>query len=273
MKANKISSKAQTLIKSAASAAVLPILFTYIMIAKPDYHIMNALAHVVVPAATVVGDVITWPVRAIGRAAINMRELATIRAENEELRARLDAALQYQNECAIAIDENQKLTRELDLVNAQPMGATIADIIHDNSALNHETFMINRGRDNGIENGMVVVTTDGFLVGIITDTGDGFSRVRALTDSKSNIAVRVAGTEIYGFMIGNGTNTPTIGLFSDPEFQPSSNQRIVTSNISGILPAGIIVGDMINATDVMIHAPSQISRVMVLRFSGAGKYK
>ncbi len=273
MKANKLSSKAHALIKSAASAAVLPLLFTYIMIAKPDYRIMNAMAHVVVPTANLVGDIITWPVRAIGRAATNMRELASIRAENEELRARLNAALLNQNECRIAIDENQKLTRELDLINARPTASIIADVIHDNTALNHETFMINRGTDHGIENGMIVITTDGFLGGIITDAGNRFSRVRALTDSKSNIAVRVAGTEIYGFMIGNGTNRPTIGLFSDPEFKPAPNQRIVTSNISGVLPAGVIVGDMINETDVRVHAPSQISRVMVLRFDDANKYK
>ena len=57
MKQNKISSKIYPIIRAVATAAVLPVLFIYIMIAKPDYAIMNALGHVVVPVARTVGDV------------------------------------------------------------------------------------------------------------------------------------------------------------------------------------------------------------------------
>ena len=82
MNQNKISSRLRTIIKSAVAAAVLPVLFIYIMIAKPDYRIMNGLAHVVLPVANWVGDVITWPVRAVGAAIENVRELSNLRSEN-----------------------------------------------------------------------------------------------------------------------------------------------------------------------------------------------
>ena len=66
MSQTKISSKIYPLIKAVASAAVLPVLFIYVMIAKPDYKLMNAMSHVVGPVAQWVGDVITWPVRIVG---------------------------------------------------------------------------------------------------------------------------------------------------------------------------------------------------------------
>ena len=47
------------------------------------------------------------------------------------------------------------------------------------------------------------------------DTGAHYSRVRALNDSDTNIAVRVAGSDIYGFLRGNGSANPTIGFFND----------------------------------------------------------
>ena len=120
MKQNKISSKIYPIIRAVATAAVLPVLFIYIMIAKPDYKIMNALGHVVVPVAQFVGDVVTWPVRAIAGVVDNVAQVSVLRAENEELRVRLDQALINQRKCQMAIAENQKLNKELDLIQQQP---------------------------------------------------------------------------------------------------------------------------------------------------------
>lgn len=273
MTQNKTSSKLYSIIKSATAAAVLPVLFIYIMIAKPDYKLMNGLAHIVLPVASWVGDVITWPVRIIGETAQNIRELSNLRTENEELRVRLDEALKNKNECEIAILENQKLAHELDVVQSQPRNTVIADIIHDDSALHHSTFFVNKGIKQGIEKGMAVTSTDGILVGIVTDVAPGFSRVRALTDSNSNIPVRIAGSEVYGFMQGNGSSLPTMGFFSDPEFQPSRGVKLVTSNISGVLPNGIYVGDMENEKEVNVTSPKKISRVIILQFDTQDEYK
>ena len=266
MKQGKISSKIYPIIRAVAHAAVLPVLFIYIMVAKPDYAIMNALGHIVVPVAQVVGDVVTWPLRVIGNTISGISQISTLRAENEELRARLDAATIDKYMCEVAIKENQKLNRELDIVNAQPRDAIIADVIHDNRAMGHNTYIINRGARDGVETGMVVATTDMRLAGVIVDSANNFSRVRALTDTNTNIAVRVVGSEVYGFMTGNGSKNPTMGFFSNPEFQPARGIKLVSSNISGVLPAGLIVGEMIDATDVAVADPDEISRVMVLKF-------
>lgn len=272
MNQNKLSTRLRTIIKSAVAVAVLPVLFIYIMIAKPDYALMNGLGHVVLPVAGWVGDVITWPVRAIGSAIDNIRELSNLRTENEELRVRLDDALRNQHACMVAMDENQKLARELDIVNNQPTDAVLADVKHDNTAFHHSTFFITKGSEHGLANGMAVVSLDGMLVGVITDVAPRFARVRSLIDSGTNIAVRIAGSEVYGFLRGNGSDTPTMGFFSDPEFQPSAGVKLITSNISGMLPNGIIVGDMINETDVRVIQPKTLSRVVVLKFDDTDKY-
>ncbi len=266
MKQTKTSSKVYPLIRAVATASVLPVLFIYIMIAKPDYRIMNALAHIVIPVAHTIGDIVTWPIRAVGRAIDSVAEISNLRSENEELRIRLEQALSDKAMCDVVILENKKLNRELDVKNAQPRDVVIADIIHDNSAIGHNTFIINRGVKDGIETGMVVANTDMIMAGVVIDVGANFSRVRALTDSDTNIAVRVVGSEVYGFMTGNGSRYPTMGFFSDPKFQPTKGLKLITSNISGVLPAGLIVGDMIDETDVNVVSPGQLSRVMVLKF-------
>ena len=266
MSQTKISSKIYPLIKAVVSAAVLPVLFIYVMIAKPDYKLMNAMSHVVVPVAQWVGDVVTWPIRVVGSAFDNIVEISSLRSENEELRTRLDAALANKTMCDVAIGENNKLRRELSIISSQPRDSVIADVIHDTNVLGHNTFIINRGASDNIQVGMVVTTMDLHLAGIIIDVAAHFSRVRALTDADTNIAVRIVGSEVYGFMTGNGSKYPTIGFFSDPEFQPTNGLKLITSNISGIIPQGIYVGELIDNTDVKITPSSKLSRVMILKF-------
>ena len=266
-------SRAMKIIKSVAAAAVLPILFIYVMIAKPDYRIMNGLAHVVLPVAGAVGDVITWPVRVVGDTISNIHELSTLRSENAELRVRLDEALANRATCDIAIAENKKLANEIGIVAQIPQRTVIADVIHDNRALHHNTFLINRGTVDGIAPGMVVVSPSNQFAGIIIDAGDNFARVRAITDSDTNIAIGIAGYEVYGFLGGNGSGTPTIGFFSDPNFSAAAGLSLITSNISGVLPAGIYVGKMKNHTDVDVLQPGTLSRVIVLKFDTESEYK
>ena len=243
------------------------------MIAKPDYRIMNGLAHVVLPVANVVGDVITWPVRIVGDMFDNLHELSTLRAENDELRVRLDEALANKNLCAVSIAENQKMEKEIGLMRNIPQKTIIADVIHDNRVLHHNTFLINRGSNDGIESGMVVVSPSNQFAGVIIDTGKNFARVRAITDADTNIAIRIAGYEVYGFLTGNGSSTPTIGFFSDPQFRAAADLQLITSNISGVLPSGIYVGSMKNQTDVNVLQPGTLSRVIVLQFDTDTEYR
>jgi rod shape-determining protein MreC len=273
MNQKKMSSKVLSYAKSALAAVMLPVFLIYIMIDKPDYKIMNGLAHIVLPAANWVGDAVSWPIRVVGKTAAGIRGLSNLRSENEELRAKLSRALRRENECEVAIIENQKLTRELDVARAAPQKAIVASVSYNNEALHHSTFFISKGAGSGIEPGMAVVSFEGALVGIVADVGANFAKARGLTDSKSNIPVRVAGSEVYGFLQGNGSSAPTMGFFSDPEFQPTKGLKLVTSNIRGVLPDGIIVGEMINSTDAAVLRPARVSDVMVLQFDDKERYK
>jgi len=267
MNPKKTSSRLHTIIKAAIVAVILPFIFIYIVVAKPDYRVMNGVAHIALPVANGVGDLVTWPIRMGGNIIKKAHKISNLEQENEELRARLDQALADKNKCDIALIENQELQRQLDIVRESPYASVVADVVFDNSALHHETFFINRGSRDGIAPGMVVVSFDNILAGIVIDAGANFARVRSLIDSNTNIAVRVAGSEVYGFLSGNGSNTPTIGFFSDPKFQADAGVKLVTSGISGVLPPDIFVGKMINDSDVDVIIPHELSRVMVLKFN------
>ena len=270
---DKLSYKLARIIKSSLAAIAVPVIIIYVLIAKPDYAITNGLAHVVLPVAHGVGSVITWPIRAIGQSADWVRETAQLRNENRELRIKLDAALANQYSCDIAVLENQKLEQEIDIKKASPYKTIIADIQFDDSVFHHNTFLINRGKKDGLSKGMVVVSFDNRMVGTIMDCGSQFCRVRALSDGDTNIAIRIAGSDISGFLQGNGKSGAFVDFFSDPQFVARQGLKVMTSNISGVLPAGIYIGDMINEKKVDILHPNRISRVMILQYNDMGSYK
>ncbi len=274
MTKDKLSFKLMRIIKASLAAVAVPVFIIYVMVAKPDYTIMNGLAHVVLPVAHGVGSVITWPVRAVGQSLHWVKETSQLRTENAELRKKLDIALANKNACDIAILENQKLEHEIDVKKSSPYGTVIADIQFDDSAFHHNTFLINRGKKDGLNKGMIVVSFDNRMVGTITDCGSQFCRVRSLSDADTNIAVRISGSDISGFLRGNGKSRASIGFFNDTQFVGRKGLKVITSNISGILPSGIYVGDMLDEKNVDILRPNHISRVMVLQFdNGSGSYK
>ena len=273
MTKDKLSYKLIKILKSTLAAIAVPVFFIYVMISKPDYTIMNGLAHVVLPVANFVGDVVTWPIHVVGDGITWVRETSQIRAENKRLREKLDTLLSQKYEYEVALAENKRLEQELDVKKSSPYSTVVADIQFNDSVFHHTAFLINRGTQSGLERGMVVVSFDNRMVGMISDCGSQFRRVRALSDSDSNIAIRIAGADVAGFLQGNGKTGASVGFFSDTQFSGRQGLKVITSNISGILPSGIYVGDMIDENRVDVLSPNKISRVLVLKFDNNGSYK
>ena len=274
----KVTSRVKEIVRASVTACILPIFFLYIFLGKPDYKIMRAATGIVVPVARTLGDIVTWPVRAVGHLAKNVGEHSRALEENRKLRAQLDAALASQNECVTIMAENQRLTGILDFAKARPQKTTLSRVMLENNAFRAATIIIDKGETSGIGEGQVALSTDGYMVGIVVDVNSISSRVRTLNDAKSNIPVRVTGTGVYGFLRGTGTNHPVFEFFSDQEFKPGIGIRLVTSGIRGNIPDDIPVGTVISDTvgDVRVRLGrpgSSVHEVVVLGFDGKGGYK
>jgi len=275
---SKISSRLAELIRAMTAAALLPVFFFYILLDKPDYKIMNAVHHIVVPGAHLVGDGLSWPLRVLRRSTANFQALANAKRENEELRVRLDQVLAHQSQCDTAIAENVRLERLLGIARDAPLKTVIARVVLEHSAFRHTMMTISRGAADGIQTGQAVISTDGSLIGIVTDVFENTARVRGLEDTRSNIPVRVAGSGVYGFLRGNGERAPIFEFFSDQEFTPTKGIRLISSGIRGNLPNGIFVGTVekdgrIDARVKLGARTGGVHEVIVLLFDGKDRYR
>ena len=271
-------SKIYSVIRAGIVACLLPVFFIYIFVGKPDYKILDSISGIVVPVAHFIGDGITFPIRIIGRLADDIRSRSLVRQENKELRRKLDELMAEQSACRTLIDENDRLKGQLAIVQDIPFQTVVAGIIHDNSAIAHSTFIIGAGKNRGIAPGMAVISFDGNMVGIVASVSVTQSKIRALSDSKSNIPVRVTGTDVHGFMRGGGLSAPSFGFYSDPEFSPNNGNILVTSGIKGALPNGIPVGtiskvDKVSSSIAPFASVGKLHDVVVLLFDNGDNYK
>lgn len=169
-----------------------------------------------------------------------------LRAENEELKKKIE----------LLTATNQQLTQdkyELDgLRQLYELDAKYTDyekvaarVIASDTNNWFYSFIVDKGTDDGIVTGMNVMAGNG-LVGIISETGKNWSRVRSVIDDNCNVSGMSIETQDTCIVSGDLKLMKEHGVIRvemismDASFQEDS--EIVTSHISDKYLQGILIG-------------------------------
>lgn len=123
-----------------------------------------------------------------------------------------------------------------------PYSFVVADVVNNSVTHLSNYITVNKGRRDGIEPDMGVVSERG-VVGIVSTVSDHFSVVIPLLNPKFRLSCKVLGSSYFGSLSWNGRSTLYANLDELPrhvEFQ--KGDTIVTSGYSAVFPSGIIVG-------------------------------
>jgi len=102
------------------------------------------------------------------------------------------------------------------------------------------TVLLNKGRNDGIQTGMAVMTHTG-LIGRISEVGPSLSRVLLLTDPHFRVSARVSLSGVMG--LGAGTSAGEMMLTYVPlEAQLKPGEKIFTAGGRSFCPEGIPIG-------------------------------
>ena len=101
-------------------------------------------------------------------------------------------------------------------------------------------FYIDKGKDNGLDRDMAVITSDG-IVGKVRDVFPHSAQVLAINDPTSGAGVILETTRIRGILRGSATGQPEIvGILADNRIQPG--EKVLTAGGDQIFPRGLQVG-------------------------------
>lgn len=123
-----------------------------------------------------------------------------------------------------------------------------ANVIGKDSGNWFDIFTINKGSKDGIKKDMNVISGGG-LVGIVTDVGKDYAKVRAIIDDESSVSVSFANTSDAGIVSGD-LKLMDDGVMNVTEVlkdaKVTEGDMVVTSKISDKFVPGILVGYVTN---------------------------
>jgi rod shape-determining protein MreC len=205
------------------------------------------------PAKTVIGTVLTpmqKGINTVGRFISskleNFQELKTLIAENKELKEDVES-LNYQNKVLqqdqYELSELRKLYK---LDSKYPDYPKVAARVIGKDTNNwYNRFTIDKGSEDGLAVDMNVLSGDG-LVGIITEVGPNYAKVKSIIDDASEVSGMFPKTKDNCIVSGDLTLVDDgyirVGYIQNKEAKIKDGYEVVTSNISKKYLQGILIG-------------------------------
>jgi rod shape-determining protein MreC len=172
----------------------------------------------------------------------NLTDAGGLSRENKELRAENE---RLTNELARAREDavQQQNVRDLDAVRAQFPNDTFlaASVVSHDSSNVRSVVAIDRGRSDGVKEGMIVVTEGRSLVGTVSKVFDDYAWVMLITDPKSAVSALVQESRAEGVVAGNydgALNMEFVGQGAAVK----QGDFVLTSGVGGGYPPGIVIG-------------------------------
>ena len=192
-------------------------------------------------------------------------EIDQLRLENEALRSENDQ-LKIENRSAAELQrENDSLTSLLQLRRGLTFHTLAATVIARESSEARRIIVIDRGSDDGVAVGHVLVAAGGALAGRVIAVGPDFAQVVLISDTTSTVIGQLLGSAATGKVTGqlggalvmqdvDSTATVTIG------------EEVFTAGIElggGIrspYPKGLLIGRVVDVK----HDPNEVVQTVYL---------
>ncbi len=168
------------------------------------------------------------------------KENATLRVDNRALKATNQALRDVEHEV-------NRLRLALAYRERSVFKLVPAEVVARDASTWWRTVTINRGKRDGIEGDMSVVTEQG-LVGKTTTVSDSVSVILLVSDENCRVAANVEGTREQGIVSGErivGALAPLLDLnFLSKQANLQPGAKVYTSGVGGVFPSGLLIGSV-----------------------------
>lgn len=222
----------------------------------------NIAGYIFVPMQQGINNTGAW----VFDTANDFRTLSEVLEENEALKAQVDELSTQLTQSKLDTYELEKLKELYELDENHPhLEKIAASVVAKDSGNWFSSFTINRGSADGIEKGMNVIAGGG-LVGIITDVGPNYSKVRSIIDDASNVSAMIPDTGDNFNVSGDLKSMNEDMMITFSELRDEGNHvqvgdPVVTSYVSDYYQQGILIG-YINSIE---NGPNNLTKIGTIR--------
>ncbi|WP_410217479.1 rod shape-determining protein MreC [Paracoccus sp. (in: a-proteobacteria)] len=205
------------------------------------------------------------PVTKVTQMVAGFQSYARIYEQNQELRRELQRMTAWKEAAVQLEQENSKLLAQNNVRIDPALTSVTGVVMVDSGSAFRQSVLLNVGARDGIVEGWA--TMDGLgLVGRISGVGQRTSRVVLMTDPSSRLPVIVQPTGERALLTGDNSSLPLLE-FIEAGDNVRPGDRVVTSGDGGVFPAGLLVGQVAQATDgrMRVRMAADYERLEFLR--------
>lgn len=201
----------------------------------------NSVSSTVTPVQSQINKIGNWFVDHISF----LSNLSNIKKENDELRTKVEQLDAKVSQMEKEETQLKRLRKLLDLSEKYSEYPSVgANVIGRGPGNWFDTIVIDKGKKDGIEEGMNVLSGDG-LVGIVVEVQDRSSQIMSIINDESNVSAMSLKTSDICMVNGN-EETIEEGYIKiediDRSAKVAEGDEIITSNISSKYLAGLTIG-------------------------------
>ena len=233
-------SQIRQLLKKFALVILFLIAFVMMLLNKTDTALIDKTSSVATDVVTPVVDVLILPARLLANAYDYLKDLSLAHKENQFLKAE-NRRLRLVSERARSLEiENRLLAKLLNYARPDEENLVTARVVAEEGDAFSHSLIAYTGKDSTSQKGQIVLTEKG-VVGRLDKVGQLYSKILMITDINSRIPVMIENTRVRGILAGDNELNPKL-VFTPLSANIQEGDRVVTSGVAGVFPAGLPVG-------------------------------
>ena len=233
-------SQIRQLLKKFALVILFLIAFVMMLLNKTDTVLIDKTSSVATDIVTPVVDVLILPARLLANAYDYLKDLSLAHKENQFLKAE-NRRLRLVSERARSLEiENRLLAKLLNYTRPDEENLVTARVVAEEGDAFSHSLIAYTGKDTTAQKGQIVLTEKG-VVGRLDKVGQLYSKILMITDINSRIPVMIENTRVRGILAGDNELNPKL-VFTPLSANIQEGDRVVTSGVAGVFPAGLPVG-------------------------------
>ena len=244
--------------------------FAMMLLNKTESLIIEKTSSVATDMISPMVDFLVVPARLVAGVYDYFGEIKEVYKDKQNLKEENKKLLNMYDKMKVLEVENKLLGSLLNYVAPPEAKFVTARIIAEEGDAFSHSVIAYTGNGDAVKKGQVVLSDRG-VVGRVDKVGNMYSKILLITDINSRVPVMVEKNRVRGILAGDNTSIPKM-IFIPLDAELNIGDRIVTSGVAGVFPAGLPVGKVaaIDKNNVTIKPYSNLDSLEYVRIVDYG---
>lgn len=229
---------------------------------QPVLEMQSRITDSLAPLTEIIIAPTRWISELISSTQIYLKNKQDVVEENLSLKLQNDFLIRQKNSLEQSVVENEKLREALSVQSTITDNMLTVQISHHTHDGYSQTFYAKISDQTSVSKNDVILTTKGFLTGRVVRvyqesmgaSNKNLMRIMPITDPASRVPVKVEESGEQAILSGRGQNPMELTHIENLS-QFKVGQKLVTSGIGGIFPAGLPVAQIIKINSSIYALP------------------